>query len=683
MIETYDIGARLILNDAITGQLDAVDSQFAAIESVVARINQDLGATAGLVSGMIGPANDLAAAFNAAAEAAGKMRDDGGFGGGGGNGGGGGDEPPSLPGGGGYLPWGDGSNSPAVIPGSDSSGPEGWGHTYQSPDEPFNSPSPVPLYPGSDHHSGGMMDAMSTIFVAKAATSMITDAVSGAVSPAFDLQTQLTNLGNNNASPSDVAAAKAEADKLRQENPGMTTADAMSMIMNLYSVDQNMPDVLSIVGNYARDGYIISHAQGKGETGDQLYSILRAGEEAGKLNDRNADGTINTQKFMDLLDLYTKIIVNSNGNATGEGALTMMAQAGPGATQLSDEAIERAAIAAQSLTPSQVRTGLNAMYQEFIGGKMSQATARSLHEAGVLPDYMFGKDGKILNKYKYGIGQVMLPPGTLEDEGEALHDPIQWASQHLFEQYVNSDGTIKKGDEAQVEGLIADLNRDFSRIPGMRLAGNAIFNSVVQDRRMQNIDHLAGLDTIQHNDASTANAQAAGTGAAFNALLIALGSPIIPGATKGLEMLTAGLDEFGEKATANPAETIVGDGIALGAGAWGTLKLLGKLLPTIRLAGAGAAADGVADVIGGVATGPMGILGALLAGTIAYDMDHGGLKNMPTPRNPHAPGAPTGTAGDPLHVKVVNTATHQTSMPTFPTLHLPGQSAVMPGQINR
>jgi hypothetical protein len=188
---------------------------------------------------------------------------------------------------------------------------------------------------------------------------------------------------------------------------------------------------------------------------------------------------------------------------------------------------------------------------------------------------------------------------------------------------------------------------------------------------------------IHDKDAGTANAQAGGAAAAWNAFLIDLGSPLIPGATKGLEILTAGLNVLGSKALQNPDETLLAEGVAGVGVLFGVLKGLGRLLPAVKLAGLGGAADAAGDIIGGAAFGPAGAgIGAALA-LETWALDHGYLKGADTPRNPHAPGTPTGQAGDPLHVKIVNQPpmTPSSYMPGT-TGSLPGQSVPAPGQVN-
>jgi len=628
MIEAYEIGAKIVLDDKILGSLDGVDAAFKKVEDAISRTNAMLKDTASLMSGVAGAARSMASSWQAAATAAERMaRAAGGVGGGspgvpgGGGGFGGGGSGPggflplSGPDGSRYLPYGGTDPLQLGYAGGGGTGGGGGGQ-----DAPFNDPGRPNLNLGA---GGGLdpMHAMSMVFMAQAAGSMVSSAMRGLTSPAFGVQDQQVNLQNMGATGGDISTAMKTAIQIQKANPGFTIGQSLAMIANLYSVDRNMSQVAALAPTYAQDGYIMSHAQGGADANDQLYSILRSSEDMGKLNLLNKNGSIDTSKAMDFINLYARLVANSNGNLTGAGALTMIGQAGPGATQLSDTALARAIVASQALGPSQVGTGLNAMYQEFIGGKMSQATARSLYEDGVLPKYatingkrveMFGDDDKITKPFKYGIGQVMLPPGTLKDEAQALTDPVAWAQQNLFGKYLNSDGTVKKGSEQNVEDLIASLNRDFSRIPGMKLAGNAVFESVVQNRQMANAASLAPLATLHANDAGTASSQAAGFGAALNALMVALIDPKLKQATAVMWGMSQAVNGMAAESFKHPSIAASLGSDALAGITWLGLKASGMIIPGAVGKGATWAAGSVSDV----ATGPIGAVIAMMQASI-------------------------------------------------------------------
>jgi hypothetical protein len=679
MIDTYEIGARIVLNDKINGQLANLDSQFGVVERSIERINSLLNTTTGLMSSLTGSARGMASAWNAAANAAERMSAAasriGVPGGGGGFTGG-------L---GGYLPFDDSGRPNFTMSGNDYDGVPRLtapGMSIFGPGGPGGGGRGGNGSGGDGGQPGGFspMNAMSSIFVARAGAGMVGETVGGFFDPSFSIQTLQQNIKNMTPQGTDPNSAVAQAMRAAiaiQQNPatpGVSIGQALAMIGNLYSVDRNMDAVSAMSQAYAMDGAVLSQAKGGADANDQLYSILRSSEDLGRFNLLKKDGTIDTSKATAFMDMYTKLIVNSNGNLSGQGAITLIGQAGPAATQLSDTALERAILLSQSLTPSQIGTGLNAMSQEFIGGKMSQATARSLHDAGVLPDYMFGPDDKILNQYKYGIGQVMLPPGVLKDEHLALTDPIEYASKYLFAKYLNADGSVRTGDQSNVDGLIASLNRDFSRIPGMRLAGEAIFTDVVRDRQIGNVGSILSVAQIAAANAGTGQQQAAGVGAAFNAFLNALGSPLLPGATKGLNMLTVSLNALSNTASAHPTGTGLADEFGLDAIGYGAMRLA-TILPA-RFGGAAAAR------VAGAAEGPVGwsIIGYQIAEAtakaLANALVNAGLDGRDIAGGIGSAGS---SAAKPLYVKQVGT-TAPTTMPTGQTGSNPNKSLPPPGK---
>ncbi len=710
-IDAYSIGVKLILDNGIISSLGSVDDKLGVV---------------GLTNSAAGAARNMAAAWGQAASAAERMAraasSVGGVSGGGGGGSGGwypspaSDPSPRLPGPASYplLP-GPGGGGGYVPPGGGGSGA----------DEPFNPPGRPTLYPNGQPSGGGgsfsAAHAAGYVLLGAAVVDAAKGAATALTAPSFGIQDQLANIANmtpKGANPNTaMSQALATAIKIQQnpDNPGISIGQALAMVANVYSVDRNMSAVAAIAPRIATDSYILSHAQGGADVNGEMYSIIRAAEDLGDFNSFNKNGTINPAKAMSLIDLYTRLIANSNGNLTGAQALTLIGAAGPAATQLNNTALARAIIASQALGASQVGTGINALNQELIGGKMSQGTARALHDAGVLPTMapdpngsgrmipMFGPDDKITKPFRFGIGMAMIPPGVLKDENLAMVDPVGWSAKDLFGKYLNPNGTVKTGDKAKVLELIADLNRDFSRIPGMKLAGNDVFAGAVQARQMENAFDMMGLPTLAATDASTASSQAAGAGAAYNAAIAALGTPLIPELTKGLANLSAALNAVSDASRAHPNITrdienlgINAAALAAGWAGWkvlaGTVKWLGRFG-----AGGGATDLGIEGVATGAAaaSGPPGwligaISAAVVAGVEALEADRNAGGNPREVRGRFGmvtiTGQPAGTNADPIIVSVKNGIPLVSPSPTMPTGPTPVNNSKIPprpGQVNR
>ena len=716
-IELYSIGASIVLDNQIVSQLESVADQFGAIQGSVDKINAGLSTTRDLVSSIAGQTAALTSGFSAASDAASRMTS-GAVPVTSGGGSGGGYVPISVNGGDPDQPrldyYGGSLGQLTVIPGQGRYTPGDGG--YQGPGEPDASMGgggmpPINLNGGRGAGGGGFdpMHALSYMFMGQAAVNMAGAAARATTTPSFDVQAQLNQIGNMTPAGQDAGSVEMQAISaaraIQQKYPGISIGDALGMVTNFYSVDRNMDSVVGLASRYAQDNYAIGNITNNPNFQDQLYSGLRAGEDAGYFTNKKT-GQLDPTKELQFLETATRLDVSSNGNITPTGLMTMIGQAGPEASQMSDRAMERAMVQQQALGNSQVGTGINALAQEFIGGKMSQATARSLHEAGVLPDYMFGPDGnidtkylvgsdgksiayskdgrgKILNEYKYGIGQVMLPPGTLMDEQDALADPIGWAQTHLFGQFLDANGNLKPG-AANEEGFIAAVNRDFSRLPGGKLVGNAIINDVVQNRMISNTAGMPSMNAITTADAGTANAQAAGIGAAINANLVQLVNPLLPNLTTAMSGLRTVLDAAENAEVSHP--TAVADGVVdsviasvmgvsklwsktgkFGSGVAGDLTAgLGKLLEPLMLA---QMADYIAQLESGQTQAP------------SWWPKWGGSKGSgisPDYPSTNYGGGPTGHRNDPIYtVQLPSGSGNQ--MPTSPTSPAPHTSMPMPG----
>jgi hypothetical protein len=324
---------------------------------------------------------------------------------------------------------------------------------------------------------------------------------------------------------------------------------------------------------------------------------------------------------------------------------------------------------------------------------MSQGAAQNLHRAGLLPDYMFDLEtGKILEKYKNGMQNVLLPPGALKDQAEFQQDPYRWI-QDVFGPAVTH---LDAGDRAALQTeMLGAIYADIGRVPGARLAAEALFQPGYLARQLTGLGSIPGLTESLADVRGDPTNISGGFVNAFDALMAQLGSDAMPRATAALNEFTAGLNHFTDWAKEHPKEgaLLPETGAALGAGGvagllyGGVLPILGKMLGIGgRTGGPAIAEEGGAALFGESAVaagGPPAWLVALMAAAVAEAIATGAGSGS-NPRNPHAPPAPTGAPGDPLHVKVVNPSAPSTAagtqMPTAPTSHLPGQSMPMPGQ---
>lgn len=619
-IDLYEIGVRLLLDDGIIGQIDGVTKQFDALQGVIDKVNESLASTRDAVGDIVGVTGDMAANWRSAASAAGRMAD-----------------------------YADRlSHSLAVMP--DAPG---------VPGVPGNDGRPDAVASAAASHGISPWDYIIAGGVGYEAGSA---AVKDSYSQAATIQHQAILMENQGASPADMANAIAASQGLQQSLPGLSQEDAMTIIRDTFSQSigpdgkRNMGEAITVAQQLAQTAYVLQ-GLGDDDAAAAMFSLVRAGDLRGLMNQRNADGSVNFGPIENFIAGYQSMAQATGGRITPQDYQTILKNAGPEGLMMDDHAMAEAGILSLTMGAPGIGVGINALATQFIGGKMSQAAAARLHEAGLLPDSMFDKNGKILKKYDAGIGQVLLPEGAVKDSAEFQADPFEWI-QNVFAPAVAG---MNPDDRAQ---LLAGIYGDMSRTTGARAAAEMIFQEGFLDRQ------LAGLNGIPSAGQSVANAKndptntATGFINAFDALMAQLGSDAMPTTTAQLKDLTAALNGLTDWAKNNPnaghdlamtGETAAETGAA--AVAYGAWKIVSKMLGIGSKAGAGTAvgeagAEGAA-VAADAASGPPGWLVALTGAVVLELINTGSFTN--NIRHPSARQLltdPTGGQG-PVPVQIV------------------------------
>lgn len=564
-----------------------------------------------------------------------------------------------------------------------------------------NGPYPPPPGQASGHPAN--MSPWDYIIAGGVVSGAAKGSLSDIFNQAADVQHPEYLMMNMGASQSDAQFALSAAQQLQQKYPGMSWENAMTIIKDAYGVaggpggKRSMPEAIAMSDQLAQAAYVLQ-STGHDDAAENMFSMARAGELRGLLNNKNPDGSTNLAPFTAYIDAYTRVAEATGGRVSPQDALTILKNAGPEGLMMDPDAMEDALILSQSMGAPAVGTGLNALAVQFLGGKMSQGAAQNLHRAGLLPDYMFDKDGRILKKYKNGVGNVMLPNGALTDESEFQHNPFEWV-QDVF------DPAVSKLDPGSQTSLLNSIYADASRTTAGRLMAETLF----QKGFLQNqIGYVAG--TPEPGQAAT-NLQndprniAAGTLNAFDAFLAQIGSDAMPTATSQLRALTGALNGLTDWAKDHPqvgtdifrggeAVTVAG----VGAGLFGVYKLVTKWLGGGAKGGADAAFSDSSAVAGEDALELTGVAGSSIATKFlgpaglaaAFAEQVAEMLGVPLPftkaaagKNPITGGkvGPAGTKTDPLHV-VVAAGGITNNMPTGQTGHNPTQSMPMPGHVN-
>ncbi len=567
------------------------------------------------------------------------------------------------------------------------------------------------MYPGGQNgrgHTAGMSthDYASLMF----GGAIAADACKSYVQSTFDAAAEIAHtralMIGRGASSAFADQAVAAARKIQQSSPGVSFDGALQMEMDAYGITGNLGTAMKIAQPLATAGFDL-HEYGKDDVAAGLYDSVRSGELRGLLNSKNADGSINLKPLISYIDTIVTAGISSLGRVSPSSAMGIMRNASAEGIIMNQQALETSLILSQSLGGDKVGTGLNALAMQFLGGKMSQANARVLHEEGLLPDYMFGPhDGKILKKYQTGIGQVMIPAGALAGQDEFAVNPYGWIDDKLL------PGIIKKYGSSDAD-IMQGIYQSTSRIPGGRLIAEEIYQHALIERQLGFYGQIGTPDAVAGKlRANDPTVQATAFGNALTGLEVALGSAAMPQAVSMLEKLTHGLNDFANWQGKHPiASTAITD-TALGIGGLGALGVIAGAIglltkPLVKVGGyagrafrTGAAGEGIgADAvsgleIGGAAgaeTGP-GVLLTALAGAVATILYNTGGAQPGAVRGRQTPHGPAGTPSEPITVQIANLhtffsalAAHQGSeagqMPSGPTgYNLSGAAPPAPGQ---
>jgi len=644
-LDLYSIGVDLILNDDINAGVGELIDQFSVLQEAIDKINAGLGLTRSGVTEVTDAAGGMARSWGEAADAAERMA--------------------------------------AAADRVHTAGPGGYGggdddtsgRNRNAPAAHGASPWDYILFGGLAMHAGK-------------------EAVTGPYDQAASIQHQGVLMENQGASQADVQAAIAASQSLQQQLPGLSQESALTIIRDAYSQavnkdgTRNMSEAITVGSNLANVAYVLQ-GLGEDDAASQMFGLLRAGDLRGLMNKRNADGSVDFGPMEQFIAAYQVIAQASGGRIGPQDMLTIMKNAGPEGLMMDPHALEVAALLSQNLGASAVGTGINALGIQFLGGKMSQGAAQNLHRAGLLPDYMFDPEtGKILNKYKNGIGNVMLPNGALENESEFQQDPFDWI-QDTFEP------AIAKLDKGSQTALLNAIYADLSRIPGARVVAETLFQAGYLSRQE------AGLNSVPDQAQSLANVkgdptnQAGGVVTAFDALLTTLGSDAMPTTTWQLTEFTKALNSLSDWAKAHPN---AGSDLAMTGQTFAEVGAVGMLYGAQRIvakmmgigeAGGGAAFAGEGGLLAGgealaAASGPPGWLVAMTGAVVLELINTGWFSNhageFGGPKASRQNLTPTGTPNDPVHVKLHPLNGAPTWMPDGPTGHHPKQSMPMPGQ---
>jgi hypothetical protein len=387
------------------------------------------------------------------------------------------------------------------------------------------------------------------------------------VDHAKELNHQLATLRTQGLNQAQIAMAQATARTTTTQVPGSTESGNVKLIGEAYSLF-GLPDAMRINKQMAQYAQVIGSATGdfhKAEEG--LYAMIRSGDLMGKLVNEHTHKA-DPDKLLAYFDIAAKMAAVTHGKVNAQTFLAIAQQGGPALANMSDDGMIAMMMAAQGMGGHRAGTAMTSLYQQMIGGTMTESKARELNRLGLLGgDYTVGKGG-----------HVKFNRGALDTEfGTALgSDPLK-ASQLLIKA-MEAHGL--KGTEAQTKELFSLIGRQTAQ----RLLSDFIRNLPQMLAERGRIEGGQGLEaqarTRNETDLTTAEHNMS---AAWKNLMEAIAGPNAIAAIGVMNRVTAGLNSLTDSVRGMNPDTLVNlaKGVAIlgvsltGAGAVALLAAIG------------------------------------------------------------------------------------------------------------
>jgi hypothetical protein len=601
----YEVGVQIVLGGNIGKVIQGVAEEFRKLDQIVGQSQSSvdsLAAAIGKLNAQGAAATGWASRFaqdmeRAAAAAGAASRGFSGYGGVGGTTGGGG-------GAAGIGTKGDRSGPPLLL-----SGPEerGGSAPYEPPGyeqrPPYNAPElnlrPRPEEPGRE--GGGALDAIGGVMIADQVARVLAHPFVAAASADKIIAT----LKSQKFTPEELARAQKEALSTQQSVMPTTYAGNLQLISALAGVLANPEEALKLMPSYAKFAATLSPS---GEAAFQnVLGAIKVPELLGMMVDPKS-GKIDASRIAPLLNAMVQLQyftgqqvspadVHAFVKSGGVAAMMLAGAGGPNGGRV----ISDTAALIQAMGPERAGTALQAFSAQWSTGRFNKALIRILSEAHVISD-----PSKVIPA---GMGYYMLDRGAMPQStiNLARENPVGFVLDYLvphLETYLSQKygkGFTGASAQHQSEMIMAELQRDASRIPGGRFMAEVYKNRPLIERDRAYLASMPSSDQIYQTNTNT-NPQLHWSGftAAVNAFETIVGQNQMGTAIGNLDALTKTIDQLTNFSAQHGTETslalhtLTGSLIGLGSGALlaGLIKFAAFLGPEGTLVAAVGAATG-------------------------------------------------------------------------------------------
>jgi hypothetical protein len=456
-------------------------------------------------------------------------------------------------------------------PGGNALVPTGQGRTNTETTgqiSPTRLPGPY-APPGGASYSGSVpipnfatLPTLSDVQLAAYGLQRIGNAAGAGIGAGFEagagVSNELARLGTMQGatsgegfSPDKVAAAYDAAVKTQQEVLGTYVGNNLKLIGSLMSLTQNADQAIALLPSAARAAATL---QGLGAADPEaINAALKSAELHGDLYQKGADG----REHLDL-PAVQRVIKNlvaldalSHNTVGPEQVLAMIRSGGVAARELSDaNGFAEMAPLIVAMGAQRAGTGLRAINQQFVSGKMSEAAKNLLIDEHVVKENTPGLEDHYI---KNGMGQFLVLPGGWTNPNTAnlaAQNPQRLVQDILLpaaDAYLASTYGKKFTDASDADRQVmesAQMARLASRLPGgdemaqiLTQAPN-IARDIAAFRRMQNGDAYGTAvenNPVMHQKALQAQIDA--TWATFGQQTMTMNVDALRAATKALRAL--------------------------------------------------------------------------------------------------------------------------------------------------
>jgi hypothetical protein len=365
---------------------------------------------------------------------------------------------------------------------------------------------------------------------------------------ASKLSHELAQIHKMGFSPAQEAAAKASIMSMPTQVRGSTSLGAAKIFEDVALLLS--PDVatrsLKALTEFTTNLAAIKDVPFE-EASKSLFSLVRAGDLLGKMVDPTAT-KLDPERMTAFLNLASKVALATHGKVGPEQWLGLAQQGGPALSSMSDEGLMSMAMAAQAMGGMRAGTAMTSLYQQMVGGKMTQYSAQGLQDMGLVGGYSVNWGGHLT-----------------WDKG-ALDTPFTQAMQKdpLVAAKMLQDAMVAHGFKT-IDEQIPELFKVLGRQTTQRLVHDFVRNYPQMISERGRMEQVAGtLDSNMISNTQDFERVMVNLKAAFEDMKTKIGLPITEILIPSLNKLGDALTKIGTFASAHPDSIRqIGEGISL------------------------------------------------------------------------------------------------------------------------